>query len=83
MASTEDKVDAGPAATMMDDIEAAKPVADNPVLEAKQRGLEPPEIIRNMSPEERARLEKKLRLKIDLRLLPMIILMYILNYIDR
>ena len=45
--------------------------------------FQPPEILRNMSPEERDDLEKKLLRKIDLRLLPMIVLMYILNYIDR
>lgn len=49
----------------------------------KQRAYEPPEIIRAYTPEQRAEVEKKLRRKIDVRLLPMIILMYILNYIDR
>lgn len=57
--------------------------AQNRDVAAKQRGLEPPEILRGMSPEERAAFEKKLRRKIDIRLLPMIIIMYILNYIDR
>ena len=45
--------------------------------------LEPPEFLRNMSLEEREHLEAKLKRKIDLRLMPGIILMYILNYIDR
>ncbi|KAM5355034.1 hypothetical protein ACJ41O_001680 [Fusarium nematophilum] len=36
-----------------------------------------------MTPEERAALEKKLRWKIDLRLLPMLVLIYIMNYLDR
>ena len=45
--------------------------------------LEPPEFLRNMSLEEREHLETKLKRKIDLRLMPGIILMYILNYIDR
>lgn len=43
----------------------------------------PPEIIRNMTPEHRAKVEKRLKRKIDGRLLPTIIIMYILNYIDR
>ncbi|KJK76440.1 hypothetical protein H634G_08331 [Metarhizium anisopliae BRIP 53293] len=47
------------------------------------RGFQPPEIIRLMSPEERDQLEKKLIRKIDIRILPMIVVMYILNYIDR
>ena len=44
---------------------------------------EPPPLIKDLSVEERARLEKQLVRKIDLRLLPMIILMYIMNYLDR
>lgn len=47
------------------------------------RDFQPPEIIRYLSAEQRATLEKRLRRKIDLRLLPMIVVMYILNYIDR
>lgn len=45
--------------------------------------LQPPEWLANMSPEERLELEKRLKRKIDLRLMPAIIVMYILNYIDR
>lgn len=48
-----------------------------------RRGLQPPEFLLNMSMEERLDLETKLKRKIDLRLMPAIILMYILNYIDR
>jgi hypothetical protein len=42
-----------------------------------------PESLRNISPEEHARLEKALIRKIDLRIMPMLVLMYILNYLDR
>ena len=45
--------------------------------------LEPPEFVKSLSAEERAVLEKRLMRKIDLRLMPAIIIMYILNYIDR
>ena len=45
--------------------------------------LQPPEFIRNLTPEEREHLEKALKRKIDLRLLPAILIMYIMNYIDR
>lgn len=48
-----------------------------------QTRLQAPEFIRNLSPEERERLEKRLKRKIDARLLPAVIVMYILNYIDR
>ncbi|KAK7539202.1 pantothenate transporter liz1 [Phyllosticta citricarpa] len=44
---------------------------------------EAPALVRSMSPEQRAVLEKKLVRRIDRRLMPMLILMYILNYIDR
>ena len=44
---------------------------------------EPPELVKNLSPEERQRQETALVRKIDLRLMPMIILMYIMNYLDR
>jgi len=42
-----------------------------------------PETLRDLSGDERKALEKKLLRKIDLRLLPMLVLMYILNYLDR
>jgi len=53
---------------------------------ANTQGLqrtEAPELVRNMSPEERAHAEKVLVRKIDFRLMPMLVLMYILNYLDR
>jgi hypothetical protein len=50
----------------------------------KQRGvMEPPELVKAMSPEERAKFEKHLVRKIDLRLLPAVVIMYIMNYLDR
>lgn len=45
--------------------------------------LEPPPYVRSLTPEQRKAVELSLRRKIDLRLLPMIILMYIMNYLDR
>jgi hypothetical protein len=50
---------------------------------AQTHTFQPPELVRKMSPEERLAAEARLKRKIDLRLLPMIILMYILNYLDR
>lgn len=68
-----------------DEVTEAPPKTSEPQAPAaaKQWGLEPPEILRHLSAEERAVLEKKMRRKIDMRILPMIIIMYILNYIDR
>lgn len=45
--------------------------------------LEAPPLVAAMSHEQRLEAEAKLRRKIDTRLLPMIILMYIMNYLDR
>lgn len=45
--------------------------------------LQPPPLVAAMSQEHRLVAEAKLRKKIDTRLLPMIILMYIMNYLDR
>lgn len=50
---------------------------------AQARTFQAPDLVRKMSPEERFVAEAKLKRKIDLRLLPMVILMYILNYLDR
>lgn len=44
---------------------------------------EMPELLRDKSPEELQAMEKKLVRKIDIRLLPMLILIYIMNYLDR
>ena len=66
----------------LDKKEAVAPVEDMDSAPVRNR-LEPPEFLRNMSLEEREHLEAKLKRKIDLRLMPGIILMYILNYIDR
>jgi len=43
--------------------------------------LEPPELVKAMTPEQRAIAEQKLKRKIDLRLLPMLVVMYIMNYL--
>ena len=45
--------------------------------------LQIPPLVAAMSQEQRVAAETKLRKKIDTRLLPMIILMYIMNYLDR
>lgn len=50
---------------------------------SKIHGIAMPDVLARLSEEERDSLERHLRRKIDFRLLPMVILMYILNYIDR
>lgn len=44
---------------------------------------EAPASVAHLSPEERAVAERALVRKIDLRLLPMMVIMYIMNYLDR
>ena len=55
-------------------------IQDVPTITTRR---EPPEFVKDLSPEERLRLETALVRKIDFRLLPMLILMYIMNYLDR
>ncbi len=57
---------------------AELPNADVPV-----RRMEAPELVKNLSLDERQAAEKKLVRRIDRRLLPMLIIMYIMNYLDR
>jgi MFS transporter, ACS family, DAL5 transporter family protein len=56
-----------------DSVENVKPDKD----------MSPPSFIQNWSEDERLEYEAGLRRKIDLRLLPMVIAMYIMNYLDR
>jgi len=42
-----------------------------------------PPLLRDLSPEELDACEKRLRRKIDLRLLQTLIIIYIMNYLDR
>lgn len=65
------------ATEFLDEVEGGEN-ADKP-----KRTLEAPPLIRDLSPEDRERLEKKLTRKIDMRLLPPVIIMYIMNYLDR
>lgn len=42
-----------------------------------------PAYVRNLTPEDRKQIESSLRRKVDTRLLPMVVLIYIMNYLDR
>ncbi|KAF9887420.1 hypothetical protein FE257_010275 [Aspergillus nanangensis] len=73
------------------DIEVGKAHVDNveDVSDAVANANKPnpqkeaPAYVAGLSPEERIEAEKRLVRKIDMRLLPMIIIMYIMNYLDR
>lgn len=58
-------------------------VSSDEVASAARGQRLPPMSIRHLSPEELLALEKQMRRRIDIRLMPMLILMYILNYMDR
>lgn len=82
MSGTDDKAALPAADNISAEVAHSTHSADGAAKDAP-RGFEPPEIIRQLTPDERERLEKKLLRKIDFRILPMIVIMYILNYIDR
>ncbi|CCX11561.1 major facilitator superfamily domain-containing protein [Pyronema domesticum] len=58
---------------------------ENASTKSNQQHVEhvPPESLRGISPEEHERLEQVLVRKIDMRLMPMLVIMYIMNYLDR
>ncbi|TVY21478.1 MFS transporter prlL [Lachnellula arida] len=60
-----------------------KDVQGPTVASTSAPAFEPPEYVRNLTPEQRIAVENKLKRKIDMRLMPMIVLMYIMNYLDR
>lgn len=64
---------------LTDNIEVAAADLDAP----KGAKAQPPSYVASLSPEERQKAEKALVRKIDIRLLPMLIIMYIMNYLDR
>ena len=78
MATTD--LDQKPATDHISDDNVA-PTANDPGHGHGLIKLVPPPLIAAMSAEQRVAAENKLRRKIDTRLLPMIILMYIMNYL--
>lgn len=60
-----------------------EPAGTNPEAAKIRLKAEAPTYIKNLTPEERAAAEKALVRKIDIRLIPIIIIMYIMNYLDR
>jgi hypothetical protein len=62
-------------------------IVKNPSLEpghgVPRSKLQPPALVAAMTKEERDVAEAKMRRKIDLRLMPMVILMYVMNYLGK
>ncbi|KAF2673693.1 retrograde regulation protein 2 [Microthyrium microscopicum] len=67
----------------MEDANGVTGTVDNGPAQLAGRGVKLPDELVGLSDKELGALELKLRKKIDLRLLPMIILIYIMNYLDR
>jgi len=63
-------------AEQLDDVEKTADIK-------RSRGMQAPEMVQAMTPEERRQKERTIVRKIDFRLLPPVIIMYILNYLDR
>lgn len=64
----------------------AEHASDTASLEASataRRRREAPPLVKDLTAEDQQRLELALTRKIDIRLLPMIVLMYVMNYLDR
>ncbi|KAF2116462.1 major facilitator superfamily domain-containing protein [Lophiotrema nucula] len=57
-------------------------VVDKPVIQARTN-VPLPALLVDLTTEERGKLNLHVKRKIDLRLLPMMLLMYIMNYLDR
>ncbi|WYZ34027.1 hypothetical protein EsH8_I_000303 [Colletotrichum jinshuiense] len=66
--------------TPLDAIDDSQSSSEGQVTEWPAREL--PELLRGLSEEELKALEKKLIRKVDLRMLPTMILIYIMNYLD-
>lgn len=63
-----------------DQLEQGREVAN---ADRPNRRMEAPPLVKSMTPEQRIHAEKALVRKVDARLLPAVIIMYILNYLDR
>lgn len=70
----------------MDDKEKSAHVEDESPTRAtttRSNGMQPPDLVKAMTADDRATFEKHLVRKIDLRLMPAVVIMYIMNYLDR
>ncbi|KAJ4524882.1 hypothetical protein HRR83_000520 [Exophiala dermatitidis] len=62
---------------------SVKQNVENAEFVATRKRAEAPAYIQSLTPEQRAAAEKALVRKIDIRLIPTVIIIYILNYLDR
>lgn len=66
----------------IEDLPASEHVHDHDILDDEKAIAESADHLRRLSPEELV-IEKKLRKKIDVLIMPLCVLVYLMNYIDR
>lgn len=66
----------------LDDVPSAEHIHEHVFVVGDSVVAETAEHLRKLTPEEQV-IEKRLRRKIDLRIMPLCILIYLMNYIDR
>ena len=82
--SYSEEYDAKPTTQYQEDVNSKVSESDVGIEEINElEYYDLPELLQHMTQEELKTLDKKTTRKIDLRLLPMLIILYIMNYIDR
>ena len=66
----------------IDDVPTAEHVQDHEIFADEKAAAETAEHLRKLTPEEEA-IAKKLKRKIDVLVMPLVVLIYLMNYIDR
>ena len=66
----------------IDDLPASEHIHDHDIIGDEKAIAETADHLRRLSPEE-LEVEKKLRKKIDMLIMPLCVLVYLMNYIDR
>lgn len=66
----------------IEDIPSAQHVHEHDISGDEKASSDTAAHLRALTPEELA-IEKKLRKKIDMRIMPIVVLIYLMNYIDR
>lgn len=66
----------------IDDASTTEHIQEHEVITDEEVVADVAQHLRLLTPEERV-IEKKLRRKIDIRIMPLCILIYLMNYIDR
>lgn len=66
----------------IEDVPSAEHINDHDLIADEKGVAETAEHLRKLTPEDRV-IEKRLRRKIDILIMPLVVLIYLMNYIDR